>query len=397
MNILYLCDEYPPCQHGGIGTVTQNLARTLVEKGHKVVVAGFYPYYRKATKSENDKGVKVYRFFYGSKFQLQFSKRKFSGRFINIERQFNNYIDCLKKIIQENEIDIIESPDFVEAFRYSGPRMIQFPDFGIPFLIKLHGSYTYFNFIENKRSKFSKLFKKEKLLLDNASGVIAISNFVKTEITSLFNYNKRVHLIYNGIDSNLSTTYNANQTCNTVVFVGSLEEKKGVFSLIKAWKEIVSTISSARLLIYGRGSNKTIKLLNDLIIMMAIKTIELKGFVLKEDLPGIYASASCAIFPSYAETFGMAPIEAMAVGCPTIFTKRTSGPEIIDHGVDGLLVDPDNIQEIASAVISMLANRNQAIEMGKKGVKKVRDNFDIKLIAEKHIDYYNGLIGQNQS
>ena len=397
MNILYLCDEYPPCQHGGIGTVTQNLARTLVEKGHKVVVAGFYPYYRKATKSENDKGVKVYRFFYGSKFQLQFSKRKFSGRFINIERQFNNYIDCLKKIIQENEIDIIESPDFVEAFRYSGPRMIQFPDFGIPFLIKLHGSYTYFNFIENKRSKFSKLFKKEKLLLDNASGVIAMSKFVKNKIKSLFNYDKKVCLIYNGIDCNLSAIYNANQTCNTVVFAGSLEEKKGVFSLIKAWREIVSTIPSARLLIYGRGSNKTIKLLNDLIIMMAIKTIELKGFVLKEDLPGIYASASCAIFPSYAETFGMAPIEAMAVGCPTIFTKRTSGPEIIDHGVNGLLVDPDNIQEIASAVISMLANRNQAIEMGKKGVKKVRDNFDIKLIAEKHIDYYNGLIGQNQS
>jgi glycosyltransferase involved in cell wall biosynthesis len=395
MNILYLCDEYPPCQHGGIGTVTQNLARALVEKGHKVVVAGFYPYYRKATECENDKGVKVHRFFYGSKYQLQFSKRKFSGWIINIKRPFNNYINCLKKIIQENQIDIIESPDFVEAFRYSGPRMIKFPDFGIPLVIKLHGSYSYFNHFENRHFVSLRLFKKEKLLLDNASGVIAISDFVRTETKSLFNYNKSVHLIYNGINSNLSETYNNIRTCNTVVFAGSLEEKKGVFSLIKAWREIVSAIPSARLLIYGRGSNETIKTINDLIVTMPVNTIELHGFVLKEDLPGIFASASCAIFPSYAETFGMGPIEAMIVGCPTIFTKRTSGPEIINDGIDGLLIDPDNIHEIANSIKRILTNRNQAIEMGKNGIKKVKENFDIKLIAEKHIEYYNWLIEQN--
>ena len=63
MNILYLCDEYPPCTHGGIGAVVQNLAHELVLKGHNIYVCGFYPYYRKASVFEDDFGVKVYRRF----------------------------------------------------------------------------------------------------------------------------------------------------------------------------------------------------------------------------------------------------------------------------------------------------------------------------------------------
>ena len=94
------------------------------------------------------------------------------------------------------------------------------------------------------------------------------------------------------------------------------------------------------------------------------------------------------LFPSYAESFSLAPMEAMVVGCPVIFTKRTSGPELITNKVDGLLIDPDNVKEIADAIIWMLANRKRAIEMGQHGAMKIRTNFDINLIAEQHLDYY---------
>ena len=54
------------------------------------------------------------------------------------------------------------------------------------------------------------------------------------------------------------------------------------------------------------------------------------------------ASARVAVFPSFAEAFGLAPLEAMAHACPTIFSRRGSGPELICDGRDGLLVDPSN-------------------------------------------------------
>lgn len=392
MNILFLCDEYPPCQHGGIGTVTQLLAHTLVAKGHKVFVAGFYPYYRKAETTETDQGVTVFRFFYGSKFLLQFSKRNFTGKFINIEKEFTEYVNFLKILIKDYQIEIIECPDFVEAFRYSGPRIIQFPFLGIPMIVKLHGTYSYFRNLENNKSNCTTLYKKEKLHLDKSDGIIALSKFVESETMSIFNYSKPVKVIYNGISSSFSMTYKLYHHSNIVVFAGTLSERKGIFSLIKAWEIVIKELPSAHLLVYGNGGKKTINKIKNLIMKMPANAIELKGFVLKEDLPSIYSNTSCSVFPSYAESFSMAPMEAMAVGCPVIFTKRTSGPELITNGYDGLLVDPDNIQEIADAILFMLNNRERAIEMGQNGYKRVKGSFDISIIADNHIEHYEHII-----
>ena len=70
MNILYLCDEYPPGRHGGIGTSVRLLARQMAKMGHHVVVAGLYgPGYGGANEF-SDEGVKVYRFRRGYDFDF---------------------------------------------------------------------------------------------------------------------------------------------------------------------------------------------------------------------------------------------------------------------------------------------------------------------------------------
>src|SRR5712675_2429718 len=62
MNILFICNEYPPGKSGGIGSITRSLARTLVKKGHHVYVAGIYlPGYGQPDQEE-DEGVKIWRF-----------------------------------------------------------------------------------------------------------------------------------------------------------------------------------------------------------------------------------------------------------------------------------------------------------------------------------------------
>ena len=179
MRILFLCDEYPPCKHGGIGSATQILARELVKKGHSIFVCGFYPYYRTSLFFEDDYGVKVFRLFYGNRTKLKFSRHKIFGRLINIEKDFNTYCEYLIRFIRENEIDIIEIPDFNEAFRYSGPRMISFPDFGIPVIVKLHGTYTYLYHQKNDRLFKMPIYCKEKFLIHYANKVVAISEFIK--------------------------------------------------------------------------------------------------------------------------------------------------------------------------------------------------------------------------
>ena len=65
MNIMMLCDEYPPGRHGGIGTVVQLLARAYVRQGHKVIVAGLYDWGYGQEPVFEDKGVMVHRFRFG--------------------------------------------------------------------------------------------------------------------------------------------------------------------------------------------------------------------------------------------------------------------------------------------------------------------------------------------
>jgi len=396
LNILYLCDEYPPCLHGGIGSVTQTLARAVAQKGHKVVVAGFYPYYRIAAERENDRGVEVYRFFYGGKWNLRLSRHKIMGLFINIKNAFDKYVQELNNLVKLYKIDIIESPDFLEAFRYSGPQIIEFTEFGVPFVVKLHGSFSIVNDHTDKKYGNKNIFLKEMRLMNFAKSLVAVSVSVKERVKSKFKITKKIDVLYNGLCLKGSVKYKSELADNNnVVFAGTLCENKGIFSLIKAWDLVLQTVPGAKLQIYGKGTINTLNKINQLITTSNKDSIVLKGFVKKEDLPAIYAFASCAIFPSYSETFGMAALEAMAIGCPTIFTKRTSGPEIINHGINGLLVDPDNIEEIANAIIILLTNREQAINMGERAYFNVREKFDISIIADNHIKYYTGIVNKN--
>ena len=177
---------------------------------------------------------------------------------------------------------------------------------------------------------------------------------------------------------------------------GHYQKKKAYLSLIKAWETVIAEIPSARLLLYGKGDKETLGKIKKLFSDKTRGSIELKGYVNREILIGIYRLASCAIFPSYAETFGMAPLESMLAGCPTIFTKRASGEELIKNGVNGLFVDPDNINEIANAIKYMLSRRSAAIEMGRKGAQTIKERFNISEIAEEHINVYNTLLKRRQ-
>jgi glycosyltransferase involved in cell wall biosynthesis len=155
---------------------------------------------------------------------------------------------------------------------------------------------------------------------------------------------------------------------------------------------VIAEIPSARLILYGKGDREILEKIKKLISDKTRGSIELKGYVSRFLLTEIYRTASCAIFPSYAESFGMAPLESMLTGCPTIFTNRSSGNELITNGITGLLVDPDNIAEISGALIKMLSDRKSAEEMGRRGAKFIKNNYNISVIAEKHISLYKSVL-----
>ena len=117
------------------------------------------------------------------------------------------------------------------------------------------------------------------------------------------------------------------------------------------------------------------------------------GHVPMAQLRTIYQNCRMAVFPSYAEAFAMAPMEAMAEGCPVICSNRSSGPELLRHGCDGLIVDPDNEGEIAESVLNLLEDDSMAARIGCAGRETIRDRFCSEHVVNELVDFYSQCVG----
>src|SRR5205085_6825312 len=104
-------------------------------------------------------------------------------------------------------------------------------------------------------------------------------------------------------------------------------------------------------------------------------SVHFHGHVSRERVQSEFQTCRLAVFPSYAEAFSMVPLEAMAQGCPVIYSNRCSGPELIDHGTNGLLIDPDRPEEIAAAITALLRDDALAARLGTCGRDEVVRRF----------------------
>lgn len=401
MNILYLCDEYPPGRHGGIGTLVRLLARQMVMQGHNVVVAGLYgPGYGGANEFI-DNGVRVYRFRRGFDFKFLGDEASLPARIgmrllkdsglleHDLKKKVAVYKIKLEEIIARHHIDIVEMPDYNDYTRFCNS-FVPFPELSVSVIVKLNGSMTYFNSEAGKATP-GHILKMEQTILKQAAAVSAASKYTAVKSTEYLAYDKNIEVLYNGIDTDIPIS-NVTRDPMQVVFTGTLVAKKGIYQLAKAWNIVHKQIPGARLLILGKGSQQKVVSHLD---AEAEGSVIFKGHVSTENLYDHLKSSAISVFPSYAEAFALAPLEAMVCGTAVINSNRTSGPELIEHGGDGLLINPDDIEEIAKAIIHLLNNPNLCKSLSKKGNEKVKRMFEISGIAQDNIRFYQEVLGRN--
>ncbi|MDB4918251.1 glycosyltransferase family 4 protein [Mucilaginibacter sp.] len=398
MNILYLCDEYPPGKHGGIGTYVRLIARQMVTLGHNVVVAGLYgPGYGEADEF-SDEGVKVYRFRRGFDYKIFSDEQSLISRIgirllkdsglmeRDIKKSLAAYKNKLEQLIIAHKIDIIEMPDYNDYIRFCSS-YIPFPQLSIPVVVKMNGSITYFTKEANKQVP-AHLLKMEQAILKQASAVLSASKYTANKSSEYLSYNKEIEVLYNGIKTDLPAR-NISKSSKQVIFTGTLVAKKGIYQLAKAWNIVNKSMPAARLLVLGKGSQqKAISHLTD----KAKASVNFKGHVSTDELYDHLSASAISVFPSYAEAFALAPLEAMACGTAVINSNRTSGSELIDDKINGLLIDPDNIDQIATAIIYLLNNPDVCARLAKAGNEKVKEQFEIGNIAAKTIQFYNKVL-----
>lgn len=376
MNICFICNEYPPALHGGIGAVTQTTARALRDRGHNVRVVGVHFKGEEVAPYEEDQGIRVWR--------LSMARSKF-GWLVARHRMYRVVRDWVKR----GEIDLIEAPDW-QGYTSLWPRV------GVPIVNRLHGSLTYFAAEMNKPVRPVARWLEVRSF-HRADECSSCSHYTAARTSELFGARQKpVTVLYNSVTLSQSTSEMPREK-NHVIFAGTLTAKKGIIQLIKTWPEVYARNPEARLNIYGKdtglGNGETmIPHLNTLLPERVRDSVRFCGHVSVAQLRTLYQHCTLAVFPSYSEAFAIAPLEAMAEGCPVIVANRSSGPELIEHGVNGLLIDPDNCPQIAESILGLLKNETTATRLGAAGRKTIEERFSSERIVGQVVDFYSDCI-----
>jgi len=376
MRICIICAEYPPSPHGGIGTATQSLAREFVRTGHRVQIVGLQDPSDHALQREVDQGVEVTR--------IPIS----TGRRVGWLRSRYRLYKVVAAAVRRGEIDLVEAPDF-EGWTAGWKRL------DVPVVIRLHGSASYFA-SETGRPINRLIYEIERMALNGASFHCATSKYAADATRRLFGLTRfEPEILYNPVA--IPVVANEwNPLGADVVFTGTLTLKKGVIHLSHAWPEIAREFPKARLHLYGRdGRSPDGGSMREFLIAQlphAVRqSVVFHGGVTHDEVILALRSAHLAVFPSLSEAFGLAPMESMAQGCPTIYSSLSCGTELITNEQDGLLVDPRNIAQLAGAMRRLLGDSDLASRLGSAGRKRA-DDFSIDKIARRNLCFYEKCI-----
>ena len=149
-----------------------------------------------------------------------------------------------------------------------------------------------------------------------------------------------------------------------------------------------------RLIIVGSGTRWSRKLYT-LIKNIAIQDVVFKGYVDDIELPSYYCSADVFCSPAiFGESFGIVLLEAMACRIPVVASNIDGYSEVISNGEEGLLTEPGNEEDLATALLTVLENPSLRMRMGCEGVMKAR-SFDWQKVAARVMSYYEECITEN--
>jgi glycosyltransferase involved in cell wall biosynthesis len=116
------------------------------------------------------------------------------------------------------------------------------------------------------------------------------------------------------------------------------------------------------------------------------------GFVDRDDIPGAYAAASVMVMPSQHEELGSSLLEAMACGCPVIACRVGGIPQVIESGYNGVLVDPDEIDEMAAAVVGITSDPAMARRLTQNARVHVSENYRSERVIPRLVRVYRDVV-----
>lgn len=174
-----------------------------------------------------------------------------------------------------------------------------------------------------------------------------------------------------------------------VLFVGRPEKRKGLRYLIRAFVGVQRVLPESRLIVVGAGRFDRYE--------SAVRNARLHDVVFRShvpfaELPRYHHSAHVFCAPNTGfESFGLVLLEAMAAGLPIVASNIDAFAAVVTHGVEGLLVRPEDPQALADAIIELLRDPDRRARMGARGRDRAQF-YSWDRVSQQVLSYYERLI-----
>ena len=301
-------------------------------------------------------------------FKSDTSKNKYFGKIFRLSIPKIPLYQILINRIKINKILKKEKPSIVIAV---SPGIYSLPK-EYPYFIKNGGSiyvYNYHRKLDSPYSIYIKLFGKvlfilEKKMFQRAIKVISVSKFESKVIQKIFELpSSKTTSISNGITEIIDNPPILNRKkIKNILFVGQLNEIKGVKDLIHAFSEISLNWPNLHLNIVGTGFLEEF-LRKKYKKLIAQNKITFHGYLNKEKLTKIYSEADLLIVPSIHDACPNVVLEAFGYGIPVLGSKVGGIPELIKENKTGLLFPPKSPGLIVKKIDFLLNDPDLYIKM----------------------------------
>ena len=201
--------------------------------------------------------------------------------------------------------------------------------------------------------------------------IITPSEYVRQKVLSRFHLpGERVVVVPGGVDTTrFHKVAPAADEGRYILFVGTLEPRKNLATLLAAWKQIEKFHPDVCLVLAG-GAGRVFSPIHISQGAQDIPRVKFAGYVAEGVLPALYSGAEVFVLPSFDEGFGLPALEAMACETPVVVSACGALPEVV--GKAGLFVDPHQAEDLARALNDCLRDTDLRHSLVEGGLQQVQ-------------------------
>lgn len=353
--------EFPPHILGGLGTASYGLTRGMAQQPDMEILFVI-------PKPWGDEDQSFLRIIGANSIPVPGRGCiEFSGRYPdNLLEEIGNYEQVAREIAYREQFDIIHSHDWLTYPAGIAAKQIT----GKPLVIHVHAT----DFDRSRGNVNPTVYAIERAGMDAADHIMCVSNLTRKTVIEKYGQDPaKVSTVHNAVEPlpNPEEFVKHDRKEKIVTFLGRITMQKGPEYFVEVAAKVLSKTDGVRFVMAGSGDK-----MNEMIELAAKHGIADKfhfpGFMRGKQVQTMLCESDVYMMPSVSEPFGISPLEAMQVGCPSIISYQSGCAEILSHAIKTDYWDIDAMADAVYAIVKYPAMYKSLHELGLKEVNAIK-------------------------